>query len=144
MCKVIDSYICAWIEAERPAREIIYVILSVTVESLTFAICHQYHFVIILKLNKNWTESTFVINISIRQNNVHVFPVIGFYSGHSTVFQLIDLYHQIAQQSFDSKTHTWVVCCDIFWQGLAQWTYIQIQTTKGSGSTFKLDFKLLR
>ena len=36
----------------------------------------------------------------------------GFLTGHSTVFQLIDLYHQIAQ-SFDSKTHTCVVFCDI-------------------------------
>ena len=33
-------------------------------------------------------------------------------TGHSTVYQLIDLYHQIAQ-SFDHKTHTCVVFCDI-------------------------------
>ena len=36
----------------------------------------------------------------------------GFLTGHSTVFQLINLYHQIAQ-SFDSKMHTCVVFCDI-------------------------------
>jgi len=38
-------------------------------------------------------------------------PVL-FLTGHSTVYQLIDLYHQIAQ-SFDHKTHTCVVFCDI-------------------------------
>lgn len=36
----------------------------------------------------------------------------GFLTGHSTIYQLIDLYHQIAQ-SFDSKLHTCVVFCDI-------------------------------
>ena len=36
----------------------------------------------------------------------------GFLTGHSTVFQLIDLYHQIAQ-SFDSKANTRVLFCDI-------------------------------
>ena len=36
----------------------------------------------------------------------------GFLTGHSTVFQLINLYHQIAL-SFDSKTHTCVVFCNI-------------------------------
>jgi len=36
----------------------------------------------------------------------------GFLKGQSTVFQLIDLYHQIVQ-SFDSKSHTCVVFCDI-------------------------------
>ena len=36
----------------------------------------------------------------------------GFLTGHSTVFQLIDLYHQIAQSVY-SKTHTCVVFCDI-------------------------------
>lgn len=37
---------------------------------------------------------------------------VGFLTGHSTVYQLIDLYHQIAQ-SFDNKTHTCVIFCDI-------------------------------
>jgi len=32
-----------------------------------------------------------------------------FLTGHSTVYQLIDLYHQ----SFDKKNHTGVVFCDI-------------------------------
>lgn len=36
----------------------------------------------------------------------------GFLKGHSTVYQLIDIYHQIAQ-SFDSKLHTGLIFCDI-------------------------------
>ena len=45
-------------------------------------------------------------------NNLIYEKQAGFLTGHSTVFQLIDLYHQIAQ-SFDSKTHTCVIFCDI-------------------------------
>ena len=41
-------------------------------------------------------------------NNLIYEKQAGFLTGHSTVFQLIDLYHQIAQ-SFDSKTHTCVI-----------------------------------
>ena len=36
----------------------------------------------------------------------------GFLPGHSTVFQLIDLYHQICQ-SIDAKQHTCMIFCDI-------------------------------
>ena len=36
----------------------------------------------------------------------------GFLTGHSTVCQLISLYHQIVQ-SFDNKTQTCVIFCDI-------------------------------
>ena len=36
----------------------------------------------------------------------------GFLSGHSSVFQLIDIYYQICQ-SFDSKQYTCMVFCDI-------------------------------
>jgi len=35
----------------------------------------------------------------------------GFLTGHSTVFQLIDMYHYIAQ-SFDSRLQTCVIFCD--------------------------------
>ena len=72
----------------------------------------------------------------------------GFLTGHSTVFQLINLYHQIAQ-SFDSKTHTCVVFCDlskafdrVWHKGLI--FKLKQQGVRGSGFTFKLDFKLLR
>ena len=46
----------------------------------------------------------------------------GFLTGHSSVFQLIYLYHQIAQSVY-SKTHTCVVFCDIS-NALQQGTYI--------------------
>ena len=36
----------------------------------------------------------------------------GFIPGHSTVYQLIDIYHQICQ-SIDAKQHTCMVFCDI-------------------------------
>lgn len=36
----------------------------------------------------------------------------GFLSGHSTVYQLIDMYHQICQ-SIDSKQYTCMVFCDV-------------------------------
>ena len=36
----------------------------------------------------------------------------GFLNGHSTVYQLIDIYHQIAQ-SYDSKSNTCIVFFDI-------------------------------
>lgn len=36
----------------------------------------------------------------------------GFLAGHSTVYELIDIYHQI-DQSFDSKQYTFVIVCDI-------------------------------
>ena len=36
----------------------------------------------------------------------------GFLPGHSTVYQLIDIYHQICQ-SIDAKQHTCMVFCDI-------------------------------
>ena len=36
----------------------------------------------------------------------------GFLTGHSTFYQLIDIYHQIVQ-SFDKKTNTCIVFCDI-------------------------------
>ena len=36
----------------------------------------------------------------------------GFLSGHSTVYQLISLYNQLVQ-SFDNKSQTCVIFCDI-------------------------------
>ena len=36
----------------------------------------------------------------------------GFLPGHSTVYQLLDIYHQITQ-SIDAKQHTCVVFCDV-------------------------------
>ncbi len=36
----------------------------------------------------------------------------GFLPGHSTVYQLIDIYHQICQ-AFDARQHTCMVFCDI-------------------------------
>ena len=36
----------------------------------------------------------------------------GFLPGHSTVYQLLDIYHQICQ-SIDSKQHTCMIFCDI-------------------------------
>ena len=38
--------------------------------------------------------------------------ISGFIPGHSTVYQLIDIYHQICQ-SIDAKEHTCMVFCDI-------------------------------
>jgi len=45
-------------------------------------------------------------------NNLIYKQQAGFLTGHSTVYQLIDLYHQIVQ-SFDKKNHTCVAFCDI-------------------------------
>ena len=36
----------------------------------------------------------------------------GFLSGHSTVYQLIDIFHQICQ-SIDSKMYACMIFCDI-------------------------------
>ena len=41
-------------------------------------------------------------------NNLIYKQQAGFLTGHSTVYQLIDLYHQIVQ-SFDKRNHTCVV-----------------------------------
>ena len=45
-------------------------------------------------------------------NNLIYSNQSGFLTGHSTVYQLISLYHQIVQ-SVDNKTHTCVIFCDI-------------------------------
>jgi len=45
-------------------------------------------------------------------NNLIFDKHAGFLTGHSTVYQLIDLYHQIVQ-SFDTTTHMCVIFCDI-------------------------------
>ena len=45
-------------------------------------------------------------------NNLIYSNQSGFLTGHSTVYQLISLYHQIIQ-SFDNKTQTCVIFCDI-------------------------------
>ena len=45
-------------------------------------------------------------------NNLIYKSQSGFLSGHSSVFQLIDIYNQICQ-SFDSKQYTCMVFCDI-------------------------------
>jgi len=45
-------------------------------------------------------------------NNLIYSKQSGFLTGHSTVYQLIDLYHQIAH-SLDNKSNTCMVFCDI-------------------------------
>ena len=45
-------------------------------------------------------------------NNVIYPNQSGFLTGHSTVYQLISLYHQLVQ-SFDNKSQTCVIFCDI-------------------------------
>ena len=45
-------------------------------------------------------------------NNLIFDKHAGFLTGHSTVYQLIDLYHQMVQ-SFDTTTHMCVIFCDI-------------------------------
>jgi hypothetical protein len=50
-------------------------------------------------------------------NHLHMNNLIykyqsGFISGHSTVYQLIDIYHQICK-AFDEKKSTCIVFCDI-------------------------------
>ena len=45
-------------------------------------------------------------------NNLIYEKQSGFLKGHSTVFQLLDIYHQIAQ-SLDTKCYTCIVFCDI-------------------------------
>ena len=45
-------------------------------------------------------------------NNLIYSNQSGFLTGHSTVYQLIEMYHQLVQ-SFDNKTHTCLVFCDI-------------------------------
>ena len=45
-------------------------------------------------------------------NNLICSNQSGFLSGHSTVYQLISLYHQLVQ-SFDNKSQTCVIFCDI-------------------------------
>ena len=45
-------------------------------------------------------------------NNLIYSNQSGFLTGHSTVYQLISLYHQLVQ-SFDNKTESCVIVCDI-------------------------------
>ena len=45
-------------------------------------------------------------------NNLIYAKQSGFLTGHSTVYQLIDIYHQICQ-SLDNKLNTCMVFCDI-------------------------------
>jgi len=45
-------------------------------------------------------------------NNLMFDKQAGFLTGRSTVYKLLDLYHEIVQ-SYDTKTHTCVIFCDI-------------------------------
>ena len=48
----------------------------------------------------------------LQTNNLLYMYQSGFIPGHSTAFQLIDIYHHICQ-SFDNKQHSCMVFCDI-------------------------------
>jgi len=67
----------------------------------------------------------------------------GFLTGHSTVYQLIDLYHQIAQ-SFDHKTHTCVVFCDISKAFDRVWHSELLFKIRHSSGSLNMDRKLLK
>jgi len=45
-------------------------------------------------------------------NNLMFDKQAGFLTGLSTVYQLLDLYHETVQ-SYDTKIHTYVIFCNI-------------------------------